>query len=110
MLEITDERYLPYIKAAAYSVLSDGQLHDLMSEVSAKLGTIADHLCQFRCEKEGRTYSDIKLCREHGRRLLIQDAIDELQPKLKSEVVDRVRQYRLATVISSNHSGRSLAS
>jgi len=83
------------ITKLALGMLQDGEFHNLHRMLDSVVVLELD-LCRQRCEAEGKTFKDIRSIEKHGRRLLIQDAIDALPADKVVKRETAVTEYRLA--------------
>lgn len=71
--------HMTLIADMALRLLDDGEYHDLTHELDACF-VVELELCRHRCEALGENYKDLRSIRKHGKRLIIQDALEALPP------------------------------
>jgi len=69
--------HIKLIEETALRLLADGEFHDLTHELDAFF-VVELELCRQRCEALGKEYKNVRSIRKHGKRLLIQDALEAL--------------------------------
>jgi|GEM_PF-4595095 len=83
------------LTALAWGILQDGEFHNLFRELDG-LAEIGEEHCKERCVAECLQLKDKRSVKKHGRRLVLQDAIDALPlGKLLRRDTDEVIEYRL---------------
>lgn len=91
----TLENVTATLTALALRILQDGEFHNLFRELDGQAEIDEEH-CKERCAAECLQLKDKRSVKKHGRRLILQDAMDALPlDRLVRRDTEEVTEYRL---------------